>query len=395
MTTSVQTGLIVGTTVYPARVECTVSPGIGIHLVGVRDNAAKEMLLRVITALTSYGYNIPGKKIIINISPFLAETVSTTQLDLPVAMALLSASGQIDTDFSHTMLFGELSLDGHLRNTPGCYALILDAIRNRNDIDTVVVPKADAAMVRDLADGITIFAADTLADVFVALRQRPEALLAQNLAATPSYRRPNYDFANRISVKELELLKAAAENGLDIILPDADSDHARDLARALSMLLAHRQDAKNIAAVYSIAQRPIPEDGFAPLQVAYPLTLPPALFGGGPNVSPGLLTLADGGVLLAKKICQWPPDRLKALVAAHLDRKVTITRLNSKMEMPANFSLVIQYGKHVCDERLSILGMLRRLPAIHITADFKNSEMANPIDLALCQAVLDKQFNIL
>ena len=101
-------------------VEVGVSAGIGIHLVGLADAAVKETLLRVITALQSCGYHIPGKKIVINLSPDDRRNsrLSSGWFDLPVALGILLASGQIEAnvgELEQTIFVGELGLDGKLR----------------------------------------------------------------------------------------------------------------------------------------------------------------------------------------------------------------------------------------------------------------------------------------
>lgn len=102
---------------------CTVEvqvfdEGIGIHLVGIADSATKESLLRVVTALQSDGYTIPGKKIVINVTPVVNS--ATDSLDLPIALGLLSASGAEELPLlENAVILGQLGLDASVRNVRG------------------------------------------------------------------------------------------------------------------------------------------------------------------------------------------------------------------------------------------------------------------------------------
>lgn len=96
-------------------VEVQMTTGIGIHLVGLADHFLKETLLRVLTALDSLGYHIPGKKIIINIAPSL-NGMDSSALDLPIAIGILAESGQCpQANLNKYILAGELGLDGSIR----------------------------------------------------------------------------------------------------------------------------------------------------------------------------------------------------------------------------------------------------------------------------------------
>ena len=85
----------IGIDAVPVTVEVNISNGIGIHLVGLADAAVKESLLRTITALQSLGFRIPGKKIVINLAPADMHKRGSGY-DVPIALGIIAASGQID-----------------------------------------------------------------------------------------------------------------------------------------------------------------------------------------------------------------------------------------------------------------------------------------------------------
>lgn len=103
--------------IRPVTVEVEITDGIGIHLVGLADAQVKETLLRTVTALQALGYHIPGKKIIINIAPATIYKRGSNY-DLPIAIGILVASGQISVDnelLNRCVFSGELGLDGTIR----------------------------------------------------------------------------------------------------------------------------------------------------------------------------------------------------------------------------------------------------------------------------------------
>ncbi|MGB0147242.1 MAG: magnesium chelatase domain-containing protein, partial [Flavobacteriaceae bacterium] len=108
------------------EVHCTL--GVGYHLVGMADHAVRESTYRIAGALQSVGHKIPGKKFIINMAPADLRK-SGAHYDLPLAIGILCASGQIDHDIalSKTLFLGELSLDGSLRPLKGVLPIVRTA----------------------------------------------------------------------------------------------------------------------------------------------------------------------------------------------------------------------------------------------------------------------------
>lgn len=117
--------------VRPVTIEVEITNGIGIHLVGLADAQVKETLLRTSTALQALGYHIPGKKMVINIAPATIYKRGSNY-DLPIAIGILIASGQISVDselLDRCVFSGELGLNGTLRanNENNGYAIALSA----------------------------------------------------------------------------------------------------------------------------------------------------------------------------------------------------------------------------------------------------------------------------
>jgi magnesium chelatase family protein len=108
-------------------VEVNVDSGIGYHLVGLPDNAIKESNFRIAAALQNNGYKIPGKKIIINMSPADLRKEGSAY-DLTLAIGILAASNQIKADdLESYLIMGELSLDGTLQPIKGALPIAIKA----------------------------------------------------------------------------------------------------------------------------------------------------------------------------------------------------------------------------------------------------------------------------
>lgn len=109
--------------VHQASVEVDIKPGIGIHVIGLADQTVKEALLRTITALQACGYHIPGKKIIINITP--ADLCKSGEgFDLPIALGILLEQGAVNFDSAGFTFHGQLGLDGSIRTTGNEQAIL-------------------------------------------------------------------------------------------------------------------------------------------------------------------------------------------------------------------------------------------------------------------------------
>lgn len=107
------------------NITVTADDGVGVHVTGMSDRSVKESLLRVFTALQSSGYSVPAMKIQIEVSPHDMGAASRTAVfDLPIAIGILKASGQVRVATGGKAVFGELGLDGSIRyreHTADCY----------------------------------------------------------------------------------------------------------------------------------------------------------------------------------------------------------------------------------------------------------------------------------
>lgn len=129
---SIKSAYVSGGKVHDVTVRVQVSDGIGYHIIGLPDAAVRETLLRVITALQSTGGHVPGKKVVICVEPVEEIKANFSCFDLPIAVAILLATGQVS--FKHdATIYGALALDGKLLAAGGELE-VLEAVREAHGL---------------------------------------------------------------------------------------------------------------------------------------------------------------------------------------------------------------------------------------------------------------------
>ena len=143
-------------------VEVNVDKGIGYHLVGLPDNAIKESSYRISAALKNTGYKLPGKKITINMAPADLRKEGSAY-DLTLALGILSASGQIQSDrLEQFIIMGELSLDGSLNPIRGALPIAIQA--NKEGFKGFILPKQNAKEAA-VVEGLDVYGTDNIKEV--------------------------------------------------------------------------------------------------------------------------------------------------------------------------------------------------------------------------------------
>ena len=344
----------IGIEAVPVVVEVDIASGIGIHLVGLADAAVKESLLRTITALQSRGFRIPGKKIVINLAPADMHKKGSGY-DLPIALGIIAASRQRELPaLKDFLIMGELGLDGAVKEISG--ALPLAELAGTSGLRGCILPLRSAVEAIELKD-VEIYGVEDIEEVLRILEgESCEELLAINRLNLIKKEKTNevtnigsdtMDFADIIGQEAAKRgIEIAASGGHNIILIGSPGSGKSSLAKAMAGILPPMslKESLQTSKIYSVAGK---ADGTGGLMRMRPFRAPhysaslAALLGGGSDtIMPGEISLAHNGIFFADELCEAPKRAIEALRGPMEDRKVTISRLKSKVEYPADFMLV-------------------------------------------------------
>ena len=346
----------IGIDAVKVTVEINIERGIGIHLVGLADVAVKESLLRTTTALSSLGYHIPGKKMIINLAPADLHK-NGSGYDLPIALGIIAASEQRSLPaLDKYVIMGELGLDGSLRAIPG--ALPFAEMAQNQGFEGVILPEESALEAVDFGN-INVFGPRNLEDVVRILEEKEDSsdLLIQNTITYNKLRRermhgaapaPEVDFADIIGQEGAKRgVEIAAAGGHNIIMVGSPGSGKSSLAKAMAGILPSMTMEESLVTskVYSVVGKSAPKYGMIrrrPFRAPHYSASLAAIVGGGggDGIVPGEVSLATNGVLFLDELGQMPKSVIEALRGPMEDRYVTISRLKGKICFPASFMLV-------------------------------------------------------
>lgn len=352
------------------QVEVHLANGLpSFTLVGLADTEVKEARERVRSAIANAGLEFPNnKKIVVNLAPADLPKDSG-RFDLPIAMGILAASGQIDASRLNRFEFaGELSLSGELRPIRGALAMALASAQHSNlpgiksERTCLVLPEV-SALEAALVPDAQIYAAKHLLDVVAQFLPQASST-DESLTATPTEPWTRVAFAAPVAKPSLRdmrdvkgqngpkrALEIAAAGGHSVLMVGPPGSGKSMLAQRFASLLPpmSTQQALESAAVLSMAGKfKLEQWSQRVVQSPHHTASAVALVGGGSPPRPGEISLAHEGVLFLDELPQFPRATLEALREPLETGVINISRAARQVEFPARFQLIAAMNPCPC-----------------------------------------------
>lgn len=345
---------IMGVEGYPVEVEADVSQGLpAFTMVGYLSAQVREAQDRVRTALKNSGFRLPARKITVNLSPADVRK-DGTGFDLPVAVAVLAASGLVDTgSLKASVMIGELGLNGAIKPVPGTLSIVAAARREGMKRCFLPVPNVREGQI---VEGIDIIGVEDLMQLSELLHfpgmVKPAARNGESHEEEESVY--DVDFSD---VRGQLLLKRATEiavAGMHNILYIGPAGTGKTMmARRIPSImpsLSHEENVE-ISKIYSVcgllpSNRPLLSK--RPFRSPHHTVSPQALVGGGRIPKPGEISLASRGVLFLDELPEFRKSSIEVLRQPMEERRIVISRLYGSYEFPADFMLTAAMNPCKC-----------------------------------------------